>query len=138
MPDPNEPAALLERSAYARKLGITCVSLGPDHAVYAMPFDPGNVTVVDIVHGGAMLSLADVAATAAAWTAVTDPDRHRGLTISLSHVFLSAARSTDLKAEARVMRRGSSICFIEVDIRHCDTDELVGRANVVYKLSRFR
>ncbi|MFU8814364.1 MAG: PaaI family thioesterase [Pseudomonadales bacterium] len=138
MRDSNDPAAVLELSAYAVKLGITCLSTAPDHAVFSMPFCPDNVTVGDIVHGGAILSLADVAATAAAWTTIAEPDRHRGLTISLSHVFLSAARSADLEAEARVTRRGNSICFVEVDIRNRETGESVSRAAVVYKLSRHR
>ena len=60
-------------SEYAKKLGIVCERVQDDRAVYSMAFRTDNVTVADVVHGGAICSLADVAATGAAWSAVTEP-----------------------------------------------------------------
>lgn len=134
MPDQN-PAAILALSDYAQKLGIRHVETTKDRAVYALPFAADNVTVADVVHGGAILSLADIAATGAAWSTVTDPADHQGLTINLSHGFMNAARGTGLIAEAQVLRRGGTVCFIQVDIR-TEHGEPVARTEVVYKLSR--
>ena len=126
---------LIDRlSPLSSKLGIRCTSVEDDCAIYEMPFRQDNTTIGDIVHGGAILTLADCAATGAAWSTVDDPARHRGLTVDLSLSFLSAARGTDLTATARIVRRGGTICFCEVDI-HAG-DEHVARASVTYKLTR--
>jgi uncharacterized protein (TIGR00369 family) len=130
-----QQAFVIPMSAYAEKLGIRHVETAPDRAVYVLPFRTDNVTVADVVHGGALLGLADVAATAAAWTSVADPAAYRGLTIDISHVFVSAARSAAVVAEARVLRRGGTVTFVDVDLRNEDTGELIGVSRVVYKLS---
>ena len=88
------------------------------------------------MHGGAILSLADIAATAAAWSTATDAAAYRGITIDVSHGFMSAARGADLVADARVTKRGGTVCFVDVEIRNKSTAALVGRTKVVYKLSR--
>ena len=74
-------------------------------------------TVGDLVHGGAISSLVDTAATLAAWSGLESLDNVRGTTISLAVTFMSAARGSDLVADARVVRRGKTICFCEVDVR---------------------
>jgi len=125
----------LETSAYAQKLGIVCDLFEDDRAVYSMAFREDNVTIADVVHGGAICSLADVAATGAAWSAVTEPERFRGITIDLSLSFVAAARGCALTADARVVKRGGTVCFIDVDVRSPGR-ELVARCKVVYKLSR--
>ncbi len=130
------PSETLALSGYAKKLGVQHVQTTKDHAVYALSFSADNVTMADVVHGGAILSLADIAATGAAWSIIEDPARYQGLTIDLSHAFMSAARSADLLAEARVLRRGGTVCFIEVDVRNKATGEAVARTKVVYKLSK--
>ncbi len=122
-------------SPLASKLGISCAGVSPDRAVYEMPFRQDNTTIGTIVHGGAILSLADCAATAAAWSTVEDPNQYRGLTIGLSLSFMSAARGTDLVATAEVTRRGGTVCFCSVTIATKD-GALVASAQVTYKLSR--
>lgn len=135
-----EAAETLRRALHsplAGKLGITLTDIGHGTARLHMPFDTTNTTVGDIVHGGAILSLADTAATAAIWSTVEDPQSYRGLTIDLSLSFLSAARGADLTADARILKRGRSICYSEVDVTAPD-GELVARATVAYKLSRLQ
>jgi uncharacterized protein (TIGR00369 family) len=127
--------AELVRSAFATRLGIAREALERDRAVYTMEFRGDNTTVADIVHGGAISSLVDCAATAAVWTTVDDPERHRGATVDLSVSFLEAARSQALTAEARVLRRGSRICFCGVEVRDRE-GRLVAHARVVYSLIR--
>lgn len=122
-------------SPLSTKLGITCRNVGDDQAVYVMPFRDDNTTIGNVIHGGAILSLADCAATGAAWSVIAEPERHRGLTIDVSLSFLSAARGADLTATARVVKRGGTICFCDVDIT--DSDGVpIARAKVTYKLSR--
>ena len=125
------------RSPLASKLGILCKQVGHNRAVYEMPFRQDNTTVDTIVHGGAILSLADSAATGAAWSTVEDPENHRGLTIDLTLSFMSAARAVDLIATADVIRRGGTVCFCSVKVTTND-DVLVAAAQVTYKLSRIQ
>ncbi len=123
------------QSPYAAKLGIEQIRTTADSAEYGLPFDPSNSNPYGFVHGGAMLSLADCAVTAAAWSRVRDPENHRGLTVDLSLAFVSAARETDIIALATVLRRGRSLCFCRVEVR---TPEqlLIAHGQATYKLQR--
>jgi uncharacterized protein (TIGR00369 family) len=125
------------RSPLALKLGMELQSADRGQAQSALAYDKTNTTVGNIVHGGAILSLADSAATAAIWSLVEDPENYRGLTIDLSLSFVSAARGADLLANARVLKRGRSICYCDVEVL-TTFGELIAKAKVVYKLSRNR
>jgi len=122
------------RSPLADKLGIVLVSAGDGAAHCRLPFAASNVTVGDVVHGGAILTLADCAATGAVWSEVESPQRYRGLTANLSLSFLSAAHGADLDARARVVRRGRSLVFCQVDVASAD-GTAIATAQVTYKLS---
>jgi len=127
----------LDHSPLARKLGIHRRRIDADTAEYELPFDESNVTIADIVHGGAVPSLADCAATAAAWSRVDHPQRYRGLTVDLSLAFMGPARAADLVATATIDRRGNTLCYCTVDIRTAG-GEAVARGQVVYKLQRIQ
>lgn len=122
------------RSPFGRALGAETASVEPDRVVVRLPFSPRNVTVGEMVHGGAIASLVDIAATGAAWSGVEDPAAHRGTTIGLSVSYLAAALGSALSAEAVVRRRGRSVCFVDVTVRD-DADREVASAQVTYKLS---
>ncbi len=126
----------LDLSAYAKKLGIICDLTEDDRAVYSMAFREDNTTIADVVHGGAISSLADIAATAAAWSTVTDVSKYRGITIDLSLSYIAAARGCGIVADARVLKRGSTVCFCDVELISADSSELIAKCKVVYKLSR--
>jgi uncharacterized protein (TIGR00369 family) len=120
---------------FARELGVRTLELAPDRARLGLPFRPELATLGDLVHGGAIAALADVAATAACWCCAELAPGARGTTIGCSIQYLEAARGKDLVAEARVVRRGGSIVFCDVEVS--DASGLpVARASVTYKLSR--
>jgi uncharacterized protein (TIGR00369 family) len=98
-----------------------------------MPFADSLVTVGDVVHGGAISSLIDTAATVAAWSGLASADGARGTTVSLTVSFLAAARARDVTADARVVKRGKSICFCEVDVTGAD-GRPIAKGLVTYKL----
>ena len=91
------------------------------------------MTVGDVVHGGAISSLVDTAATIAAWSGLESLDNARGTTISLTVTFVAAARGRDLVADARVVRRGKTICFCEVDVQDGE-GTTIAQGLVTYKL----
>jgi uncharacterized protein (TIGR00369 family) len=124
----------LESSPFIGHLGIRVERLEPDRARLAMPFAESLPTMGDVVHGGAISSLIDTAAAAAAWSGAEVPERPRASTVGLTVDFLTPARGQGVIAEARVVRRGGTgLCFCEV--RVCaDDGKQVALALVTYQL----
>jgi uncharacterized protein (TIGR00369 family) len=119
-------------SPLARHLGIGIDTLEPDAAELVMPFADHNVTIGDVVHGGAISALADTACMAAAWSDDGEAGPG-GSTISLSLDFAAPAAKTDLRARAEVYRRGRT-CFCTVTV----TDEagaVVANGLATYRFS---
>ena len=125
--------AFIPHSPFVGHLGIKPVSLEPDVAVLELPFSEPLITIGDTVHGGAISTLVDTAAMAASWSTETPPANLRGTTVSLNVSFTSAARSVDLTATARVLRRGKNLCTVDVDVTY-PSGELVAKGLVTYKL----
>jgi uncharacterized protein (TIGR00369 family) len=110
----------IPNSPHAAELGIRIVSLGSDEAVLELPFKPELATIGQVVHGGAIGALIDTAAMAAAWATDEVPESVAGSSVSLSVNFASAAEAVDLRAEARVARRGGRLSFCEVSVTDPD------------------
>lgn len=122
------------RSPLGQHLGWQAVQVETDHARFRMPFAEHNVTVGNMVHGGAISALADAAATAACWATEAAGADSRGATIALSVNFLKAALGIELIADARVVQRGGSVCVADVEVSAPD-GERVAVARATYKLS---
>jgi acyl-coenzyme A thioesterase PaaI-like protein len=73
-------AQFIPKSPFVAKLGIVADVLDGDEVRLRLPWDESNVTVGDMVHGGAIAALADVAVMAAAWSGAQVPDSLRGVT----------------------------------------------------------
>ena len=128
-------AEFVKHSPFAKHLAIEVRSLEDDHAVLGLPFGPDVVTIGDIVHGGAISALIDTAAVAAAFSAIEyDGEPPRGTTVGLTVDFLAAARAQEVRADARVLRRGTTLIFIEVKATGAEDGTLVATGLVTYKL----
>jgi uncharacterized protein (TIGR00369 family) len=123
----------LRSSPFVRQVGMSLQEIEQDRAVLLMPFREEVVTVGTTVHGGALASLIDTAAMAAAWATDDLPASARGTTVGLSVQFVAAALASDVRAEARVVRRGRTLVFIDVDARDAK-GSLVAKGQVTYKL----
>jgi uncharacterized protein (TIGR00369 family) len=124
----------LENSQFVSHLGIEVESMEPDRAVLLMPFNDALPTLGDVVHGGAISSLIDTAAAAAAWSGAEVPDRPRASTVGITVDFLAPARAQSVTADARVVRRGGSgLCFCQVSAT-ADDGTQVAMALVTYQL----
>ncbi len=120
-------------SPFVGHLGMRVVTLAQDRAVLLLPFSESVVTVGDVVHGGAISALVDTTAMAAAWSTPELPAVPRGTTVSLTVDFVAAARAQDLTASGRVVRRGKSLVFCEVEVRDA-SEQVVAIGLVKYKL----
>jgi uncharacterized protein (TIGR00369 family) len=122
----------LARSPLPVSLGIELASLERDRAVLRLPFRPDLATMGDVVHGGAIATLLDTAGMAGAWADDVVPATVGGSTVALSIAYVEAARGEDLVAVAEVLRRGGSLCFVDVAVRGAD-DRLVAKGHVTHR-----
>ena len=124
----------LSNSPFVAHLGIEVELMEPDRAVLTMPFSDTLPTMGDVVHGGAISSLVDTAAAAAAWSGAQVPERPRASTVGITVDSLRPARGQGVRADARVVRRGgTALCFCEVKVADDDGAE-VATALVTYQL----
>jgi uncharacterized protein (TIGR00369 family) len=120
-------------SPFVRLLGIELVDVGTDRAVVALPFREELVTIADVVHGGALAALIDMAAVGAAWADDAEPSSMDGATVSLDVSYVAAARGKDLTAVGVVSKRGRSLVFVDVRVTEPD-DRLVATGSAVVTL----
>lgn len=123
----------LSASPYVAHLGLQVISIEPGIARLSLPFTSSLVTVGSIVHGGAIASLIDVAAAAAAWSDAEIPANVRGVTVGLTVTYLAAASKEDLQATARVLRRGRSLVYLDVEVNGA-SGNAIAKGLVTYKI----
>ena len=126
-------AQFIPASPCATKLGIVAEVLDGDEVRLRMPFDPTNVTLGDMVHGGAIASLAYLTVMAASWAGADVPDSLLVVTTSLAMQFLAPAQSTDLIGVGRVLRRGKTLVNCDVDVITPE-GKAVAKAIATYKV----
>src|SRR5438105_13488076 len=96
----------LPTSPYVGHLGIQLTDMQPDMATLTLPFADKLITIGTTIHGGAIASLIDTAATVAAWSDASVPDNPRGTTVSLTVTHLAPGEHEDIQATARVLPGG--------------------------------
>ncbi|BBY05096.1 PaaI family thioesterase [Mycobacterium noviomagense] len=126
-------AQFLPTSPFVAKLGIVADALADDQVRLRLPWDPSNVTIGDMVHGGAIATLADLTVMAAAWCGAEAPPELRGVTVSMALDFMAPARATDVIGVGRALRRGRSLVNCEAEIVD-PQDRLIAKALATYKI----
>jgi uncharacterized protein (TIGR00369 family) len=124
--------AFLPHSPHTGELGIRLESIGTDEAVLELPFKPELATLGELIHGGAIASLIDVAAMAAAWASDETPENPTGSTVALSLNFAAPANGVDLRAHGRVAKRGGRLSFCEVTVTDPE-DTVVAHGIATYR-----
>ena len=123
----------LPASPYVGHLGMHLTDLQPGVATLTLPFTGPLATIGTTVHGGAIASLIDTAAMVAAWSDAPVPDKVRGATVGLTVTYLTAAHGVDLHATARVLARGRSLVYLDVDVAD-GSGTAVAKGLVTYKI----
>src|SRR5438128_11262129 len=108
-----------------RLLGFVLKSIEPGRAVFEMEADERHHNPMGTLHGGIYCDIAD-AAMGYAYSA-TLAEGETFTTIELKINFLRAVRKATLTAEARVVKAGSTVGYIECEIKD-QTGKLVARA----------
>ena len=108
----------------ARLLGFTMKSVEPGHAVFEMEADDRHHNPMGTLHG-VYCDLADAAMGYAYATTLGEGETFT--TIELKINFLRAVRKATLTAEAKVVKVGSTVGYVDCDIKD-QTGRLVARA----------
>ena len=109
----------------ARLLGFVPKSIEPGHAIFEMEADERHYNPMGTLHGGTYCDLADAAMGFA--YAATLGKGETFTTIELKINYLRAVRKATLTAEARVVRAGSPLGYVECDVKD-QAGRLVARA----------
>ncbi len=120
----------------ARLLGFVMKLLEPGHAVFEMEVDERHHNPMGTLHGGIYCDLADAAMGLA--YAATLGEGETFTTIELKINFLRAVRKATLTAEARVVRAGSTVGYVECDVKDAKGKLVARAASTCMKLLRPR
>src|SRR5438552_3684574 len=108
-----------------RLIGFVMKSVEPGHTIFEMQVDERHHNPMGTLHGGIYCDLADAAMGFA--YASTLGENESFTTIELKINFLGAVRQATLTAEARVVKAGSTLGFVECDVKD-QTGKLVAKA----------
>jgi uncharacterized protein (TIGR00369 family) len=106
-------------------LKILTEDLGQGTAKLSLPVEPHLTNSMGTVHGGVIMSLLDIALCTAART--LHPGSIGAITIDMSTSFIDGGSGTKLLAEARVLKDGRTMSFVEAEARNAD-GSLVAKA----------
>lgn len=129
---------IITTGPFASHVGLSIEHAEVDRVIVRMPGEAHVMNGVGIAHGGALATLIDTAATAAAWACPDVKETTRGTTVSLTINYLTGAPQTDLLAEGRVISRGGTLTIIDVIARTADGNQTIAKAQVTYKLDLAR
>jgi uncharacterized protein (TIGR00369 family) len=102
---------------FAKHLGFEIDALEPGIARMSCILQEHMTNSWGTAHGGVIMTMLDVSLCMAART--LHPDSAGVMTIEMSTTFIDAGQSP-LKAEARVLRNGRSMIFVEGEVRNAD------------------
>ena len=114
-----------KRIPFIQLIQVSTDELGHGTARLSLPVQTQVTNSLGSVHGGVILSLLDVALCTAART--LHPNSQGVFTINLSTSFIGAGTGERLIAEARVLKDGRSMSFVEGEARNAD-GSLVAKA----------
>lgn len=119
---------------FSKHLGMELEEASEGYARLRLHFQVENTTVMNALHGGAIASLIDTAGAMAAWTtAEIGTPKYFGSTVGVNVNYLSGAIGEDVLAEARILKRGKEIIY--VDVRATNEDgKLLAQGTVVYRI----
>lgn len=109
-----------------RLLGFALTTFEPGHAVFRMMVDQRHHNPLGTLHGGIYCDLADAAMGFAYGATLGEGESFT--TVELKINFLRAVREGTLTAEARVVKAGRSLGYVECDVTD-DTGKLVARVS---------
>jgi len=114
-----DPAAILAMVPFAVALGIELLEASPETVRARLAWAPERTTAADVMHGGAIMALADTCGGICAFLNL--PEGARGTaTIESKTNFLRAIRGGAANARTRPLHRGRTLVVLETDVSRDD------------------
>jgi uncharacterized protein (TIGR00369 family) len=120
----------------ARLLGLVLKAIEPGRAVFEMEVDERHHNPMGTLHGGIYCDLADAAMGYA--YAATLAEAETFTTVELKINFFRPVRQGKLTAEARVVRAGSTLGYVECDVKDAKGKLVARAASTCMKLPQSR
>jgi uncharacterized protein (TIGR00369 family) len=125
-----------EQIDFAKFLGVKVLAVEPERAVVRLPFQPENANPNGPLHGGATASLLNLAGALAVWTGVDLAVASLLRTVDFSLQYAAAAMREDVTAEAKVLRRGRDIFFLDVAAWGA-SQQLISKGLIIYRTPQY-
>ncbi len=103
----------VEQSPYAASLGVRLTALNDESAAFLLPFNEVNANPGGALHGGVYASLSSIGGHTLARASLGEASGPWH-TIGFQINYLAAAINEDVIGEAKLLRRGKELCFVEV------------------------
>lgn len=129
------PPGLGSPSPFSVRLGIVVVRREQAHGVALLPWRDELRDAHGAVHAGALASLVDTAAGAAAWSVVGFEARGRAATVNLHLAVHARARDEDVVGEAHTVAAHDGLFTTAVRLHGRRTRAVVGSGSATYRIS---
>ncbi|SCK33663.1 uncharacterized domain 1-containing protein [Streptomyces sp. WMMB 714] len=117
------PAALLASMPFATRLGMTLETAGAEESVGTLAWSEDLCTVGGVLHGGALMSLADAVGAVCAFLNL--PTGAGTTTVESKTNFLRGVRSGVVTATSRPLHVGGTLIVVQTRLTDSE-DRLVG------------
>ena len=117
-----DPQRLVDLMPFARAVGVTITVAGPDEVVGTLAWAPERCTAGGVLHGGALMTLAD--STGAACAFLNLPEEAATSTVDSHTSFLRAVRAGSVRAVSRPLHVGRTVIVVRTEVLDSD-DRLV-------------
>jgi uncharacterized protein (TIGR00369 family) len=115
----SDPTAIRDLVPFAVELGIELLEAAPDCVRGRLEWAPNRTTTADVMHGGAIMALADTCGGVCAYLNL--PDGAGGTaTIESKTNFLRAVHSGAAIATTRPLHKGRTLIVLETEVARDD------------------
>lgn len=123
-----------EDAPFAKTLGIFIESMKVDEVRVRLPWAEHLGRTLNVLHGGAIAALVDLAAGAAALSDFEKIESLNAATLNMLTNYLSAGSpGKDVIGIGRVRKRGRSIVVVEVEVEDAE-GKLIATGTATYKM----
>jgi len=113
------PAQIRDTMPFAALIGIELLEARPELVRGRLDFSPERCTAGDLIHGGALMALADTCGGVCAFLNL--PDNAVGTaTIESKTNFMRAVRDGSMTASTRPLHTGRTLAVLETEISRAD------------------
>jgi uncharacterized protein (TIGR00369 family) len=125
---PADLDALVALMPFAQRLGIRLEAASPDSAVAVLDWTPDLCTAAGVMHGGALMTLADTVGAVVTFLGL--PDGATTATITSTTQLFRPVTAGPVRAEANVVHRGRTTVTAQTDLYDAES-RLVARTTQI-------